>query len=83
MELIQIIGAILLHRPDAPPMITSSEIGCEIIQLLHPFKRLTEEICAQHFITKLQFEITKRFHKLEHYSSLDIATALDPLFKRI
>ncbi|KAJ0180829.1 hypothetical protein K1T71_002914 [Dendrolimus kikuchii] len=118
IELIEIIGAILLCRPDAPPMIVSSEIGClrEIIQLLQPFERLTKEVCAQHFITvskviplvsclrgmlekysgmpfvyeatlslklEIEKEVTKRFDKLEHCSSLAIATALDPRFKLI
>ncbi|GBP41624.1 Zinc finger BED domain-containing protein 1 [Eumeta japonica] len=38
---------------DAPPMLTSSEVGClcEIIQLLQPFERLTKEICGQNYFT--------------------------------
>ncbi|XP_014298152.1 zinc finger BED domain-containing protein 4-like [Microplitis demolitor] len=53
MDLVSIIGTILLCRSDAPPMITSSEVGClrEIIQLLQPFERLTKEICRQNYIT--------------------------------
>lgn len=52
MDLVAIIGAILLCRSDAPPMITSNEVGClrEIIQLLQPFERLTKEICGQNYI---------------------------------
>lgn len=53
MDLISTIGAILLCRSDAPPMITSSEIGClrEIVQLIQPFERLTKEISGQHYVT--------------------------------
>ena len=52
MDLFEMIGAILLCRSDAPPMITSSEVGClrEIIQFLQPFERLTKEICGQNYI---------------------------------
>lgn len=53
MELYSTIGAILLSRSDAPPMITSSEVGSlrEIVQLLQPFERLTKEISGQNYVT--------------------------------
>ncbi|KAF2886188.1 hypothetical protein ILUMI_19985 [Ignelater luminosus] len=113
LELVSTIGAILLCRSDAPPMLTSSEIGClrEIVQLIQPFERLTKEISGHNYVTvskviplvsclrgmlenfsptfeaaislKIQKEVIKRFDKLEHCSSLALATALDPRFKLI
>ncbi|XP_028157050.1 zinc finger BED domain-containing protein 1-like [Ostrinia furnacalis] len=116
LELVSTIGAILLCRSDAPPMLTSSEIGClrEIVQLIKPFEKLTKEISGQNYITvskviplisclrgmlenfspkfeaaislktEIEKEVMKRFdNKLEHNSSLALATALDPRFKLI
>lgn len=115
LELITTIGAILLCRSDAPPMLTSSEIGClrEIVHLIQPFERQTKDICGQDYVTvskviplvsclrgmlenfsptfeaaislktEIQKEVIKRFDKLEHCSSLALATALDPRFKLI
>ncbi|KAF2886886.1 hypothetical protein ILUMI_19289 [Ignelater luminosus] len=115
LELVSTIGAILLCRSDAPPMLTSSEIGClrEIVQLIQPFERLTKEISGHNYVTvskviplvsclrgmlenfsptfeaaislkiEIQKEVIKRFDKLEHCSSLALATALDPRFKLI
>ncbi|CAG4927882.1 unnamed protein product [Colias eurytheme] len=53
LELATTIDAILLCRSDAPPMLTSSEIGClrEIVHLIQPFERLTKEICGQEYVT--------------------------------
>ncbi|KAF2886708.1 hypothetical protein ILUMI_19465 [Ignelater luminosus] len=115
LEQVSTIGAILLCRSDAPPMLTSSEIGClrEIVQLIQPFERLTKEISGHNYVTvskviplvsclrgmlenfpptfeaaislkiEIQKEAIKRFDKLEHCSSLALATALDPRFKLI
>lgn len=53
LELVLTIGAILLCRSDAPPMLTSSEIGClrDILHLIQPFERLTKEISGQNYVT--------------------------------
>ncbi|KAF2880573.1 hypothetical protein ILUMI_25597 [Ignelater luminosus] len=115
LELVSTIGAILLCRSDAPPMLTSSEIGYlrEIVQLIQPFERLTKEISGHNYVTvskviplvsclrgmlenfsptfkaaislkiEIQKEVIQRFDKLEHCSSLALATALDPRFKLI
>ncbi|XP_046800992.1 E3 SUMO-protein ligase ZBED1-like [Lucilia cuprina] len=53
IELVSIIGAILLNRPEAPPMILSSEIDCikEMIEILSPFEKLTKEISGDSYVT--------------------------------
>lgn len=53
IELVSIVGAILLTRPDAPPMISSSELDYvrEIIELLCPFEKLTKELSGDSYVT--------------------------------
>lgn len=53
MELVSIVGEILLTRPEAPPMISNSEIVCikEMVELLCPFEKLTKEISGDSYVT--------------------------------
>ncbi|XP_045780821.1 E3 SUMO-protein ligase ZBED1-like [Maniola jurtina] len=53
MELVSIVGAILLTRPEAPAMISGTEIDCvkEMIELLCPFEKLTREISGDSYVT--------------------------------
>lgn len=53
IDLVSIVGAILLTRPEAPPMISSSELDCvrEMIELLCPFEKLTKEFSGDSYVT--------------------------------
>lgn len=53
MELVSIVGSILLTRPEAPPMVSSSELDCikEMIELLCPFEKLTKEFSGDSYVT--------------------------------
>lgn len=53
IDLVSIVGAILLTRPEAPPMISSSELDCvrEMIELLCPFEKITKEFSGDNYVT--------------------------------
>lgn len=53
MELVSIVGSILLTRPEAPPMVSSSELDCikEMTELLCPFEKLTKEFSGDSYVT--------------------------------
>ncbi|XP_063226693.1 zinc finger BED domain-containing protein 4-like [Bacillus rossius redtenbacheri] len=53
LELVSIVGAILLTRPEAPPMVSSSELECvkEMVGLLRPFEKVTKEISGDSYVT--------------------------------
>lgn len=85
MELVSFVGAILLTRMEAPPMVSNSELDCirEIIDLLSPFEKLTKEFLGVHEVVENVEPKNGKIQelKVELLLILAISTIIDPKFK--